>query len=523
MGGGLIQIVAYGVEDLFITSDPEITYFKTVYKRHTNFSTEPIPQKFIQPLDWGRKSTCIIPRQGDLIGRIFLCVKLPAIKPETDSTTSPNKYPKYYAWARKIGFAMIKTCEVVIGSEMIDRQYGEWLNVWYSLLTKPDEGYDKMIGNIPELYEPSESKPEYLLYIPLQFWFCRNSGSFLPLIGLSYSEVKINIELNTLDKCLEISPGYWIELANDLVNLQKFEYIEQNYNGTIAAGRFIHWDIFNKRAYYTLITKNNFLPMVTNNSGASGTNPLYLLPGAQLNQTNTTNSNIDSRYFITGQTSSSFVIPVGIPRKLNIEYSGLALPDNNFLLITYVFLDEEERGRFMSQKHDYLIEQVLYIDPQVIPNRENLLNIKLFHPCKFVVWLTQLDYLETARDYFNYTDSYKYAGKTQLGKSLVKSTTLLINNRERVSNRTGEYFNWIQPYQCFPYGTQEGFNVYSFALYADKVQPSGTCNMSQIDNIQINLTMGTMIGPDNKAKCRGYSLVYNILRITNGLGGIVFN
>lgn len=521
MTGGLIQLVAYGVEDLFLTRDPQITFFKIVYRRHTNFSTEPIPQKFIQPINFGRKSTCVISRQGDLINQIYLVITLPAILHLFEDINNRNNHLTLFAWVRKIGFAIIKNFEVVIGGELIDRQYGEWLNIWYELMGprgSRNYGFEKMIGDVPELIEFSYQKDEYTLYVPLQFWFCRNSGSALPLINLQYSEVKINVELSEAEKCYLTTPTHYITVINDLVNFKPFEYIEQRIDDQIASGIFTHFDIMTKRLYYMKTSRYDFQTLKHNFSINQFSNNLPTNP-------------MELKYLIRGINSGTVVI--GMP---NTSPQLSAIPiikiniDKCFLLVDYIFLDEEERIRFLRTKSDYLIEQVSIINQQTIEGQNALIDIDLTQPCKFLVWMAQLKYIYDRNNMFNYTDGYELpyfrnkslVNKSLVNKSLVLDETLLINGRDRLSFREYSYFNYVQPYQSFPYGLQEGINVYSFSLFPDKFQPSGSCNMSLMDNIQIRLRLSSQISIKNKALFRGYALTYNILRVVNGLSGLVF-
>ena len=140
-----------------------------------------------------------------------------------------------------------------------------------------------------------------------------------------------------------------------------------------------------------------------------------------------------------------------------------------------------------------------------------------------MVWMIQLMNLHEKGDLFNYTDSCFYRCGKPAGKSLVIHETFLLNGRERLSDRDYKYFNYVQSYQNFPYPASEGLNIYSFALYPDKFQPSGTCNMSQIETIRIAMRLSSCINEYNPAKFRGYALVYNVLRIMNGISGLVFN
>ena len=182
MGGGLMQLVAYGAQDIYLTGNPQITFFKVVYRRHTNFSMEAIEQTFSGSPDFGRKVYCTISRNGDLIHRVYLQVKLPAVTAATGS---------YHRWVNYVGHALIKNVEIEIGGQRIDKHYGDWLHIWNELsqTAGKQQGYQNMVGNVDKLYRPvgaGKSTPATTLFIPLQFWFCRNPGLALPLIALQY-------------------------------------------------------------------------------------------------------------------------------------------------------------------------------------------------------------------------------------------------------------------------------------------------------------------------------------------------
>jgi hypothetical protein len=173
MGGGLMQLVAYGAQDIYLSGNPQITFFKVVYRRHTNFSMESIEQTFNGSAGFGKKVTCTISRNGDLISRVYLQANI-----NNPSTTKITQ----------AGHKLIKSVEVEIGGQRIDKHYGDWLSIWNELTQTQGhwEGYEAMT-DLPE-------ETTTTLYVPLQFWFCRNPGLALPLIALQYHEVKINIE-----------------------------------------------------------------------------------------------------------------------------------------------------------------------------------------------------------------------------------------------------------------------------------------------------------------------------------------
>ena len=194
MGGGLMQLVAYGAQDIYLTGNPQITFFKVVYRRHTNFSIETIAQTFNSDVDFGKKSQVTIARNGDLISAMHLEIKLPQLKQVQSGST-------YVSWTNGIGNALIKSVSIEIGGQEIDKHYGEWLDIWGELNVKKEhrDAYDAMVGN---RYVSDDSDPQdatalhpLTLYLPLRFWFNRNPGLALPLIALQYHEVKLHLDL----------------------------------------------------------------------------------------------------------------------------------------------------------------------------------------------------------------------------------------------------------------------------------------------------------------------------------------
>ena len=178
MGGGLLQLVAYGAQDVYLTGNPQITFFKVVYRRHTNFSIESIEQTFNGSPGFGKRVTCQISRNGDLIHRVYLQAKLPAL-------TGGQEYVNF------AGLRLIKAVEIEIGGQRIDKHYSEWMYIWneLSLPSGKETGYREMVAA-----DLAPDSAETTVYVPLEFWFCRNVGLALPLIALQYHEVKINID-----------------------------------------------------------------------------------------------------------------------------------------------------------------------------------------------------------------------------------------------------------------------------------------------------------------------------------------
>jgi len=191
MGGGLMQLVAYGAQDIYLTGNPQITFFKVVYRRHTNFSRESIPQVFDGAADFDKKVTCTISRNGDLVHRMYLEI--------TVTCDTVNRKVGNFIHAN--AFAFINNVEVEIGGQLVDKHYGEWMNIWAELTN----GYDKTLMLRKMLkgqhyYQSNGDVNKAIVHVPLQFWFNRNPGLALPLIALQYHEVKISVEFNSLSK-----------------------------------------------------------------------------------------------------------------------------------------------------------------------------------------------------------------------------------------------------------------------------------------------------------------------------------
>ena len=184
MGGGLLQLVAYGAQDVYLTGNPQITFFKVVYRRHTNFALESIEQTFNGSVGFGNRVTATISRNGDLISRAYLVI-----------TNSSNNLCSYF------GLRLVKYAELEIGGQRIDKHYSEWMYIWneLSLPVSKKAAYFNMVGGAGGDTKDTTKK----MYVPLEFWFCRNVGLALPLIGLQYHEVKVNIQLEDGGNCTD--------------------------------------------------------------------------------------------------------------------------------------------------------------------------------------------------------------------------------------------------------------------------------------------------------------------------------
>ena len=188
MGGGLLQLVAYGAQDVYLTGNPQITFWKVSYRRYTNFSMEAISQDFNGTAQVGGRVSCQISRNGDLIHKMYL-----------DITSTAAAVTNICNGA---SFALIQYVEVEIGGQRIDRHYGDWMYIW-NQLTLP---FSKFSGFNQLVKYSTNLAASQQFMLPLEFWFCRNPGLALPLIALQYHEVKVNIQFNP-DTSLRTTAG----------------------------------------------------------------------------------------------------------------------------------------------------------------------------------------------------------------------------------------------------------------------------------------------------------------------------
>jgi len=202
MGGGLLQLVAYGAQDAYLSGNPQITFWRGLFKRHTNFAMEPFRVNMTGQAVWGTKHSAILTRYADLVSSAYVEVEF-----------TGDDFPLIYQDDRLAGFNLLQYAELDIGGQVIDRQYGEFMYLW-STLAYPLDARQKMNAMAHILDIPSEQcgttgRPtrKNVGFIPLFFFFSRNPGAALPLIALQYHEVKINLLWNRPELIMRYGAG----------------------------------------------------------------------------------------------------------------------------------------------------------------------------------------------------------------------------------------------------------------------------------------------------------------------------
>ena len=520
MGGGLMQLVAYGAQDVYLTGNPQITFWKVTYRRHTNFAMESIEQTFNGQADFGRRVTCTISRNGDLAYRTYLQVTLPEI-----SQTEAN----YARWLDFPGEQMISQVEVEIGGQRIDRQYGDWMHIWNQLtLSKEQErGYYKMVGNTTQLtyitdpkFEnvdgpcstastaprnvcaPRNALPETTLYVPLQFWYCRNPGLALPLIALQYHEVKINLDLRPIDECL------WATKSLDDAGKAPMAYQQS----LVAASLYV-----------------DYVFLDTDERRRMAQNPHeYLIEQLQFTGDESVGSSSNKIKLNFNHPCKELVF-VAQPDE-NVDYCA-SLDDNKLLFKTlgaqpFNYTDSIDAlpnaihafgGANAVASGSYITASGLFEDAaaNVVSSADTVAN---------------LDWAGTDSPGSSLSDAGTFVlAETALdmhcwGENPVVTAKLQLNGQDRFSEREGTYFDLVQPYQFHTRAPDTGINVYSFALRPEEHQPSGTCNFSRIDNATLQLVLSNATVESTKtAKVRVYATNYNVLRVMSGMGGLAYS
>jgi hypothetical protein len=516
MPSGLIQLGAYGKEDMYITYEPQITFFKIVYKRHTYFSMELIDQFFTNTLNFNGNASSIIFNNADLITDVYLNITLPGIPSLIDpSTRVPD--PKFaFRWVDKLGFFIIKLAQIEIGGKVIQRLTGEWINIWYELtnfdknpsgkqVQNQSRGLEIMVGNTPALQNFSQSKTSVNMTIPIPFWFTRSPGTALPLNAINYNEVKINVQLQSLDYLLIYGPTHSITIIEPFVLFAPYEYIYQN---TTSIGIFFYYDSTTKILYYNKL-QGSFAKVNT-----QSTTDVYQTPTL-----NVAKEYLSSSSNLIVNKNGFFCTPNSNEIKTNLVYKPNYNISSANLQINYIYLENEERKFFYNNNHEYVIEQIQYLTKLQVSAVYNSLLLNFINPVVEMVWTVQLNRNIANKNYQNYTTSVT----STKGNNPIKYIQLIFNGYEIMSLRNANYCRLVQLFESHAHTPSfDGVYVYSFGMKPEYTQPSGSCNMSKIEQAYINLTLYPVINSNNTATIKIYGRNYNVLQIVNGIAETLF-
>ena len=465
MGGGLMQLVAYGAQDIYLTGNPQITFFKVVYRRHTNFAVESIEQTFNGSADFGRRVTATISRNGDLIQQMYLEVSLPAGS-ETDGAK----------WTYGVGNALVQKAEIEIGGQLIDRHYGEWMNIWTELSVPEGKrvGYDDMVGNATsDAHQQGGVAADSAadkLYVPFQFWFNRNPGLALPLIALQYHEVKLNLEIRSLADLLDSAATPNGASLSGGCKL----YVDYVYLDTDERRRFaqVSHEYLIEQVQFTgdesvgsTTQKKNFT--------LNFNHPVKELIWVHVTSDNTS----DKRWF-------------------NFDNNNGDSNDDTF---TSCKLQLNGHDRFSERDASYF-RKVQNLDHHTRVPRTATVSAGGLG----VTATTTVTVVPDASLFVASTSGG--SPTTQLvsahfAPGTIATTT--VSSQTTLNANLGQYIY-----------------TYSFALSPEEHQPSGTCNFSRIDNAVLQLDYTDVTAAKN---LKVFAVNYNVLRIMSGMGGLAYS
>ena len=540
MGGGLMQLVAYGAQDVYLTGNPQITFWKVTYRRHTNFALESIEQTFNGQADFSRRVQCTVSRNGDLAYRTYLQVTLPQI-----TAAGSGGDCKYARWLDYPGEQLIQMVEVEIGGQRIDRQFGDWMHIWNQLTmtAEQERGYNKMVGQTTQLTymvdstfadvdgpcstgaptnvcAPRKALPETTLYVPLQFWFCRNPGLALPLIALQYHEVKITLELRPTEEVLwavtELGATSGVKKATTAYNKSLVAaslYVDYVFLDTDERRRMAQ----NPHEYLIEQLQDNGSESVGSSSNKIRLN--FNHPCKELVWYAQSDELVD---YCKGTEGGELLYKALGAQSFNYTDTVDALPN-----AIHAFAGAGTVGT-----NDFIAADALFED-------QGAFNIAQAEAASGAVGTYGTDYGvfgpgPADADAKDRQSAVSDAGAFVLaetalhlhcwGENPVVTAKLQLNGQDRFSEREGTYFDTVQPFQHHTRTPDAGINVYSFALRPEEHQPSGTCNMSRIDNATLQLVLSNqLVSGQSTAKVRVYATNYNVLRVMSGMGGLAYS
>ena len=464
MAGGLMQLVAYGAQDVYLTGQPKVTFFQAVYKRHTNFAMENIQQTVNGTPSNGGRVSVTIARNGDLVGDMYIRLQP---TPATSANLTSTNINFDMNWVAERSVADI---ELTIGGQRIDKHYQTWWRLYAELFLSESEkiNYGKMTSSPSPI---SDTANPNSVYLPLLFFFNRNPGLYLPLIALQYHEVRLDFDLTS----------YFT-----------------SYFGTSAVfevwANYVYLDTEERRRFAQK-GHEYLIEQVQHTGGdsitASGN------PGAQTIRLSFNHPVKELIWCYTNTTATAYNSMWNFSTSCaNVNVTCAASP----LYTPGVLPHAAGAPRLFSN---------------IMVNGTSALTAAQY--TSNLYWIEE----GTANNYVVSTN----AGSIALGIPMVEvgplyNFKLVLNGQDRFKEQTGKYFNQYQPYVYHTGVPYPGIYVYSFALQPEEHQPTGTCNFSRIDNAQVAINMKSGYSTPLQ---KMFAVNYNILRIQSGMGGLAFS
>lgn len=629
MSGGLMQLVAYGSQDTYLTGNPEITFFKVVYRRHTNFAIETVNLTFNGNADFGKEANVLITRNGDLVTRMFLRVQLNRLlMNQLTGVSALDREAYLFAYVREVGNFLIDYIRFEIGGTQIDKQWGHWMSTWHDLTkdVNNNRAYRALVGDVDELTalrSPDSTgylTQDYILFVPLMFWCNTNTGLALPLIALQYHEVRLWFQFNVFERLIVHSNNINLARLNNGVGVfnngsllvdyvyidteerRRFAQIGHEYlitqlqftgsqavtqNPLRVTLQFNHpskefiWRIVSG-AYWS---KNSPFLCYSNREASLESNgwekalryAASNIIAGEVAVGNSNNANEDTIVDITSANYDAWNQPHVV--------SSNTRNASKYVVFTYVpgagvddqtltpkamaeALQGDETGVFLFRRNvftnpdrpeynlgDYVTRFNIVVFYTQVDSDGNGIAASLTYQVRPVEHdITVRDVSVPVSDWvdnrFTTEAGNGLGSPMDIWACLQTVSGLLINNQynpvveaviqlngqDRFQPREGAYFNLIQTYNYHTSTPANGVNVFSFALHPEQHQPSGTANLSRIDNTVLSMGLYreipyadpsrtppplSIVG--NTSQAFIYCTNYNVLRIMSGMGGLAYS
>jgi hypothetical protein len=533
-----MQLVAYGAQDVYLTGNPQITFWKVVYRRHTLFALEAIEQTFTGTAAFGKKVSLQVQRNSDLTSAMFLKVKL------TGSAESSDDSEAKWAWVERLGHNIVDEASIQIGGTQVDKHSGVWLDVYYELFSEHfndrEGGYDCMIGNTAEMTTMSAGDKNATLFVPLQFWFNRNAGLALPLIALQYHDVRVNVTfadardvvVHSRHTCVNVEIADAVLLIDyvylDTAERKKFattahEYLIEQVQSTEESlssdtGRkvrlnFNHpvkclvWVVQPTAEHHRLAyhldgdeARRRFIKGIALLAAHYNNKESVKMENNQW-QANENNACGQLKRLIELAQKCTFFLCSSAARCDTEEEADAGLPSN-------MWANYEKALSFVEVVDASCLSEIT--DEDIHTSVDDLL-------CGYErgkgLEKEEKEVLDAGHVWVQVNSRRCISGNP------TREAQLKLNGHDRFSTQPGVYFQCVQPHSHFNNTPRCGVNAYSFALTPCDHQPSGSCNFSRIDNATLNISFNSAM----TGTLTIFAVNYNVLRIMSGMGGLAYS
>ena len=559
MPGGLIQIVAYGAQDLFLTGIPEITYFKYIYKRYTNFAMEFIELQFNGDKNFGEDISCEIPKDGDLLSDTVVKIVIPSVNLEKSTTDSSlitttqsemtnsettyinfNNFIKYiYESIKLINTGLVNTNETFTN---IETSVSTYLNSEKNYLLLKN----KVSSDIKNMFDIET----HMTTISDKLVNETDKKTLLNILVNSYLSLSASVSSNLLNDYITKKNIYDTTLLNnynfswiDDLGYNIISQAELNIAGNIIDRQYSTW-LYLWNELFESTFKQKDIDKLHSKTSIAYTHDKNSKPSFTIY--------VPLKFFFNRDTAlalplvsvrhQSITIKLKLEKLVNLIHTDYT--DNNIvdliklsnisLLVNYIFLDQDERTKFANATHEYLIEQVNYYQYKNLKASELNIELNVSHPVKYYIWTIQKQSDVTS---YNLSNNYE----SNLVYTLVNSKPVITTNEgnpistaalelngvDRTKFHEGIYYNYLTSYELNLNTPRDGINFFSFSLLPKEIQPSGECNFSRLNrkNLKINLDntfLNRLVTTDFILTKFTY-VNYNILKFEKGQANLVFN